>query len=375
MTATHKAVIFDAMGKAPRITRRKFLQFSALGIGSLALDPYLRGNAQAPEFPDHERLGRVCVGKVDIRTRPSVDSASVGVLYEDAVVAWLREVVGSVPMGRVSRRWVETPEGYIYAPSLQPVRNAPNPVVSELPQSSSGTGMWAEVTVPYVDIYLDNPPARSPGIKDNPRPRLYYSQVMWIDGINTGRDGRLLYRVNEKYGSPGDIFWAAADGFRPITAEEIAPINPQAENKRVEVNLDYQTLSCYEGETEVYYCLISSGGKWDSEGNQVDKWSTPVGPHPIWRKLVSIHMQGGSTGAGYDLPGIAWTSLFSGDGVAIHSTFWHNDFGVPRSHGCVNTRPEDAKWIFRWTLPEVSADPGDVTVSMPGGTIIKVVET
>jgi lipoprotein-anchoring transpeptidase ErfK/SrfK len=72
--------------------------------------------------------------------------------------------------------------------------------------------------------------------------------------------------------------------------------------------------------------------------------------------------------------GIAWTSLFSGDGVAIHSTFWHNNFGVPVSHGCVNTMPDDAKWIFRWTTPGVAYNPGDITVEMPGGTIVNVTD-
>jgi lipoprotein-anchoring transpeptidase ErfK/SrfK len=85
-------------------------------------------------------------------------------------------------------------------------------------------------------------------------------------------------------------------------------------------------------------------------------------------------MSGGTTGGGYDLPGIGWTTLFSGNGVAIHATFWHNNFGVPMSHGCVNAKPEDAKWIFRWTSPIVQSDPGDVTVSMPGGTSVKVIE-
>ncbi|MCL4560410.1 MAG: L,D-transpeptidase family protein [Chloroflexi bacterium] len=363
------------MEKSNRISRRDFLKLAGVGTAWFSLSPVMRAVAQAPVFPDGPSLGRVCVGKVDLRARPSVDSPSVGVLYQDGVVSWLREVVGPAPMGRVNRRWVETPEGYIYAPSVQPVRNMPNQPVTQLPESSGGAGMWAEVTVPYVDVVLANPPARSPSIKDNPTPRLYYSQLMWIDGIRTGSQGNILYRVNEKYGTLGDIFWADARAFRPITAEEITPIHPGVENKRIEVNVDYQTLSCYEGETEVYYCLISSGGKWDAEGNVVDKWSTPVGPHPIWRKLVSIHMLGGTTGAGYDLPGIAWTSLFSGEGVAIHSTFWHNDYGVPRSHGCVNARPEDAKWIFRWTLPVVAYDPGDMTVQMPGGTIVKVVES
>ncbi|HEX2980027.1 MAG TPA: L,D-transpeptidase [Anaerolineaceae bacterium] len=304
-----------------------------------------------------------------------MDSASVGVLYEDAVVPWLREVIGPAPLGRVNRRWVETPDGYIYTPSVQPVKYQPNQPLTQLPSSqTSGVGMWAEVSVPYVDVFLANPPARSPWLEHTNMPRLYYSQIMWIDDVQTNNQGQVLYRVNEKFGTPGDIFWAAAEAFRPLTEEELAPINPEVEDKRVEVNLDFQTMSCYEGNHEVYFCRISSGGKWDAEGNVVDKWSTPVGPHPIWRKLISIHMIGGTTGAGYDLPGIAWTTLFSGEGVAIHSTFWHNDYGVQRSHGCVNAAPDDAKWVFRWTTPQVNYDPGDMTVQMPGGTIIDIVE-
>jgi lipoprotein-anchoring transpeptidase ErfK/SrfK len=71
---------------------------------------------------------------------------------------------------------------------------------------------------------------------------------------------------------------------------------------------------------------------------------------------------------------VGWVSLFVGSGVAIHSTFWHNNFGMTMSRGCVNARPEDAKFVFRWTLPSVPYVPGDVTVSMPGGTRVEVVE-
>jgi len=87
-----------------------------------------------------------------------------------------------------------------------------------------------------------------------------------------------------------------------------------------------------------------------------------------------VHMTGGTTGGGYDLPGIGYTTLFSGDGVAVHSTFWHNSYGIPRSHGCVNARPEDARWVFRWTMPEVPYDAGDVTVSGTGSTKVLVRE-
>jgi len=137
--------------------------------------------------------------------------------------------------------------------------------------------------------------------------------------------------VNEKYGSYGDILWSLAEAFRPLTAEEIAPIAPEIEEKRVIVDITYQTLSCYEGITEVYFIRISSGALYNCVGEKVDLWATPIGNFPIWRKLVSLHMSGGTTGGGWDLPGIGWVSVFVGSGVAVHSTFWHNNFGEPMS--------------------------------------------
>lgn len=377
MTLKDNKVIFIEM--TGKITRRDFLKMSMLGMGAVSLSPWLDWSQLQLEWPDAERLGRICVGKVDIRSHPSVNAPSVGVLYEDAVVVWLREVVGEVPAGRQSSRWVETPDGYIYAPSVQPVENRPNYPVTELPETSLGQGMWAEVTVPHTQIFLEGRAPSSVWLKyaveHGVIPRLYYSQVVWVDQVKTNSAGQVLYRVNERYG-PGDLFWVAAESMRPLTEEELTPINPEVENKRVVVDVTptRQFLYCYEGNTEVYFCQISSGAKWNSAGEWVEEWGTPIGPHPIWRKTISIHMTGGQTGTGYDLPGVPWVTLFTGEGVAIHSTFWHNDYGTPRSHGCVNAAPEDAKWIFRWTMPHIPYDPGDLTVGMPGGTIIDVIE-
>ncbi len=354
------------------LSRRDFLKLAVLGLGSLALRPWRR-LAPWTTFPEDTPLGRVCIGgKVEVKARPDMDAPTVAVLYEDAVVPWRREVVGRNPY-RVSQRFVETDQGYVWAPYLQPVRFQPNRPLSAFPPYAQD-GMWVEVTVPYVDILLANPPARSPWLEHTPRPRLYYSQILWADQIKVDDEGLVWYRVGDRYGSYGDWFWARAEAFRPLTPDEITPISPEVEDKRIVVNVTYQTLSCYEGQTEVYFCRVSTGAKFNAAGEAVDEWATPLGTFPIWRKLVGVHMSGGSTGGGYDLPGIGWTSLFADNGVAIHSTFWHNNYGVPMSHGCVNARPEDAKWIFRWTSPTVPYDPGDVTVSMPGGTKVYVIE-
>lgn len=359
-----------------KLSRRNYLHLSALCLGSLALRPFGR-LYQLAQFPEGNRLGRVNAGKVELKMRPDIESQTAGTLYEDAVVPCIKESVG-VNLYRNNQRFVETPEGYIWSPYLQPVQNHTNPPVSSLPETRFGPGMWVEVSVPYVDLVLDSPPARSPGLKGRldagQLPRFYYSQLSWVVRIKIDMEGNAWYRISEPYGSYGDIFWGRGEAFHPLSRDEMAPINPEIEEKRVVVNIPYQTLSCYEKNTEVFFTRISSGALWNASSNQVDVWAIPVGNFPIWRKLVSLHMSGGTTGSGWDIPAIGWTTLFVGKGVAIHSTFWHNNFGEPMSHGCVNARPDDARWIFRWTQPVVNYDPGDVTVPWSGGTRVEVVD-
>ncbi len=358
------------------MNRRDFLKLGSLGLGAFALLPWRR-MVEGVGFPKSERLGRVTTGRMELKTRPDADSATVGVLFEDTVVPWLREVVGLQPY-RVNQRWVETPDGYLWSPEVQPVKNNPNLPVTELPQTSLGPGMWVEVSVPYVDLVLANPPARAlwlqKRLESGLPPRWVYSQVAWVDAVKTDENGQVWYRLNERFGY-GDIFWARAEAFRPVTAEEMTPISPEVEDKRVLVDIASQTMACYENGREVYFARVSTGALYNNKGARVDAWSTPPGRHRVWRKAVSLPLSGGSSAVGWDLPAVGWISLFVGSGVAIHSTYWHNNYGVPTSRGCVNARPEDAQWVFRWMLPTVPYDPGDVTVGMPGGTLVEVIES
>nr|NIR94728.1 twin-arginine translocation signal domain-containing protein [Gammaproteobacteria bacterium]NIW46920.1 twin-arginine translocation signal domain-containing protein [Gammaproteobacteria bacterium] len=259
------------MAQTQLLSRRDFLKLSASALAVIGMQPWKQRLALA-DFPQAERLGRVAVGKVDIKNRPDVESNTIGVLYEDNVVPWLRETPGRQPY-RSNQKWVETPDGYIWSPHLQPVRNDLNTPVITLPNTSLGSGMWVEVSVPYVDLILANPPARSPWLEYRleygPIPRLYYSQIVWIDGVKTDAQDNIWYRVSEPYGSYGDIFWALAEGFRPITQEEVEPISPEVEQKRIIVDVSNQSISCYEGNTEVYFARISSGAKFDAQGNEV----------------------------------------------------------------------------------------------------------
>jgi len=358
-----------------KLNRQAFLKLSALGLGNMALNPWRRLFTLI-DFPDAERLGRVCAGSVNLKAQPDDDSAIVGVLYEDTVLPWLKDVVGYHPWSYNNQHWVETPDGYIWAPHFQPVKNLKMAPVESFPTLDETPGMWVEVSIPYVDAIIDNPPVRSAWWRFRQQNgqafRFYYSQILWIDQLKTDLDGQVWYRVNERFGNPGDIFWCPGEAFRPLTSEDVSPINPDVENKRivVDINKRVQTLSCFEGDTEVYFCRVSTG-----MAEKSTPLSAPRSPgFPIWRKLFSLHM-GGSTAAGsWDVPGVGWTSLFVGDGVAIHSTYWHNKYGLPSSHGCVNVAPEDAKWIFRWTQPQVSFETGDITIVGKGSTRVTVKE-
>ncbi|MGB9640136.1 MAG: hypothetical protein ACPL4H_04440, partial [Anaerolineales bacterium] len=147
--------------KAPIINRREFLKISGYGIAGLLFGYKMRVLAEEP-FPQGEKLGRV-FSMVELKSRPDIDAQTVGVLYDDAVVVWQKEVVGRHPY-RYKQRFVETPQGYIWSSDLQPCENKINQPVEKLPDSSQGPGMWVEVTIPWVDIVLEREPI-SPGFK------------------------------------------------------------------------------------------------------------------------------------------------------------------------------------------------------------------
>jgi hypothetical protein len=378
------------------LSRRDFLKIAGAGLGALAFSPY-RSSAleyfsapkRLPQFPASAIIGRVVDPGIDLRSRPTNDpgqNTSLAKLDADTLVEWNRQVIGNVIGGLNNQRYVETPQGYIYSSVLQPTRNLPNTPTTEMPAGQPG--FWAEVTVPYVELAHEGAVA-SPWLQDhiayNFPPRLYYGQVVWMDQIRTG-NGFVEYRWNEDvnghgygYGAYGEFFWADGAGFKVLTEEDVAPISPEIDpnSKRIQVDLDRQTLSAFEDSTEVYFCRISSGLSYDPETGQVsDKLATPVGNLLTHWKIVSQNMTAGSFQSGYSTPAVPWSTMISGDGIAIHGAFWHNAFGEKRSHGCINVTPEDAKWIFRWTTPYVSLAQSEARVSLPDhGTIVVTTET
>ena len=379
------------------ISRRDFLKVSGVGLSALAFSTrnsfnleWLSSPKRLPQFPSSSIIGRVVDPDISLRSTPTNDDIAVNniiaKLGADTLLEWNREVLGNVIGGLNNQRYVETPQGYVYSSVLQPTRNLPNTPIAEMPAGLPG--FWAEVTVPYVDLAHEGAVA-SPWLQDhivyNFPPRLYYGQVVWIDQIRTA-NGFVEYRWSEDaghgygYGAYGEFFWADGAGLKVLTDADVAPINPDVapDDKRIEADLDRQTLSCFEGPTEVYFCRISSGLKqvYDPTTGEINnKLATPVGNLFTHWKIFSLNMTAGTFQSGYSTPAVPWSTMISGEGIAIHGAFWHNAFGEKRSHGCINVTPEDAKWIFRWTTPYISTQQSEMRMSLPDhGTIVVTTE-
>ena len=309
--------------KKPELKRRDFLKMGGLALGGLALKPW-QDNLLAPEYVGESgMLGRVTLDRIRIRSGPSTNAEQVGELREDQVLPWLREVVGYVE-NHPNQRWVETPLGYVWSPFLQKTYSVINTPITALPNTAAGPGMWVQTTEPVVNVQLENLVAYMPLTQRQMGtfggPRVYYSQIFWVDQTRVDNNGKVWYRLTEIVGNAGDVFWGPAEAFRPMTAEEVAPISPEVTggDKYIEVNLRLQTLSAYEYGREVFFARVSTG-RLDAE--------TPTGNNFYPRqKSISARLGGANAGAAWDLGGIGFTTLFIGSGVALHSTFWHNQY-------------------------------------------------
>jgi lipoprotein-anchoring transpeptidase ErfK/SrfK len=121
--------------------------------------------------------------------------------------------------------------------------------------------------------------------------------------------------------------------------------------KHIEVDLTNQRVYAYEGDTKVYDFLVSTG-KWGR---------TPTGEFTIWGKFRATKMSGGSKERGtyYYLPNVPYVMFFSNSeipaarGFSFHGTYWHENFGTPMSHGCINMKTEEAALLYAWADPDV----------------------
>ena len=285
---------------------------------------------------------------VPVYQQPNDKSLIVAPRYRDDIVH-IYGLVKSAYGPSYNPYWYRVWEGYIHSAHLQVVNLRLNPVLSNLPEN----GQIGEITVPFTQSWKYDTFSGWSRVY-----RLYYESTHWIVAIEEGPDKRPWYRLRDELG--GAEYLIDAQHIRPIPPEEFDPISPDVPpgKKRIEVSLMMQTLTAYEGNKIVLQTKISSGeSSYQTSPDEIPT-VTPKGTFHVQNKMPSKHMGNGVPHAdpndpnAYELPGVPWVSFFEPiTGVACHGTYWHNNFGVPMSHGCVNMRNDDAKWLYRWTTP------------------------
>ncbi len=311
---------------------------AAAGGGKLTLPRALAQEADAPRWHG-EPLARIAQAWQNARAEPTTDADVVAELRRDDLVRVRRALKGQQVFWNADT-WLETDKGYLYASLVQPLRfHLPQPPVAEL-----GEGRWAELIVPYSDSY-DSTDVADP---EAGKGRVYYGSAYRVVGLETGTDGRSYYRIKEQY----QTIYIAATHLRLMTDAELAPLSHEvpAEEKKLVIDLPTQTITAYEYGEAVWSHLVSSG---------IEGYSTPEGTHFVWDKRISERMVASTASDDpdfYNLPGVPFVCYFTGEWVATHGTYWHNDYGRPRSHGCVNLPPDAARWVWRWTTPHYPLD-------------------
>lgn len=336
------------------LSRNGFLKLAGAALAAALLPAELTASGKSGPT-----LGRVVNGALTVFEQPSFTSRQAAQYWQDMVLPIARRVNGESSDRFGPEWWQIGNEGYAHAAGLQPVQIRFQEPVEDL----RFTGSLAEVAVPFVDVYQD---FSTESLRIY---RYYYGSTHWVNKLVWDREERPWYRVyDDKF--PERERWAPADRLHVFTDEELAPISPEvpAEEKRIEVYLEEQRLAAFEGDSQVFEALVSTG---DYVTNQ--KYQTPKGSYLIWLKRPSQHMMPWDrTFGSYDLPGVPWVSYFAQRAVAFHGAYWHNAFGRIRSHGCVNLTPEDARWIYLWSTP-VMQPFNELQYAETGGTRVVVI--
>ena len=264
-------------------------------------------------------------------------------LYWHDLVVPITNTTISEDEAAYNRVWYQLEDdGYVYSGSIQPVRTTLNQ-----PEHISLAGALGEISVPFTEARLE--PAQNAEVLY----RMYYETVHWVKASAVDPlDGSIWYALlDDKF---QQLYYVPGAHVRLLPDSELAPLSRHIpdEDKRIEVNLPGQLLMAYEENRLVYATRVSTGGRLRS-----GTYTTPEGEYITYHKRPTRHMAAGDlASSGFDLPGVPWVTYIKENGTSFHGTYWHNDYGRPRSHGCINMTPQAAKWLYRWTTPSVPPD-------------------
>jgi hypothetical protein len=342
------------------LTRRRALQLMAVAAVTAVANPVVNALANATHVPEPvnhalpltpepmgdntwQLYGRA-IHTVTVYEDADAKSKRVRTYARDESFPILEEI--QAPFSAHNTRWYHLEEGYVHSAWVLPIQRYPlQPFIQDIGE----WGLWGEVASIYTEGYTQ--PSRNAARKY----RFYGGCVFYVIETAVDEQGEGWYKVFDDYPPRQNTNhqWVLAQDIRRIPRAEITPIHPFVGNKRIEVDLERQSLACFEGNTLVFQTLVASG--------LAGYHATPTGEHCVLLKQASRHMSNvpypdmtlpaSDPSDIFDLPGIPWNVFFDLEGRAIHGAYWHNDFGVRRSHGCLNVGMKAAQWIYRWVYP------------------------
>ena len=339
----------------PQISRREFLKLAGAGTLAFALSDLRLDHALGA--PAEIKQGRITWSGIPLYDAPAFQANQIHHFGADKVI----EIIGIEENGEQGNPynsvWYKVDNGYTYSGWIQPVETNYQKPVFALPEK----GQVGEITVPFCDTKKDPYTYAERGY------RIYYGSTHWVKKVIVQRDEKSIwYQIYDFHLKRN--YYVASHDMRLIPNEELTTLSPEVpdEQKRIVVDLSTQLVTAFEGEKLVFSQRCASG---------VRGTDTPKGEFRTYHKGPSVHMTNEGDAVEnesvYSLPGVPWCSFFTGAGNAFHGAYWHNDYGRPRSHGCVNLPSEAAKFLYRWSKPVVPADSD--YIHLPGeGTIVQI---
>ncbi len=332
------------------MNRRDFLKFSSIALIGVAL-PHPDGD-QPVSTPPPASLGRIAGGwRQPVRDEAKLNGKIIVYKAYDEVIPLLSTVTGGAPWPS-NPIWYQTTEGYIHSAFVQPVENQP----ASGPAPVTPPGIWLQVSVPIAATRLS---PNAPWVLR----KIYYGSVYRAVDVVQDEVGQWWYRLQDGITySPGP--YVLATSLRYLSPDALTPISFERTDKSIIVDIAKQELTCFEGDTPIFSARTATGYAPNY---------TPRGEYEVLRKSHTSYMIGGEGADHYDLPGVSFPTYFTRSAIAVHGTYWHNDNGRPRSHGCVNVINDAAQFVFRWTSPAVPYDQHEIAVVRGEGTKVVVV--
>jgi len=159
--------------------------------------------------------------------------------------------------------------------------------------------------------------------------------------VRIGRHDRLLLKASAR-----------------VVALATPPAGVESDEKWVDVDLAHQVMVAYEGKRPVLATLVSTANR-----------STPQGTFRIYKKRANTPLRSRPRAIGKYWMEVPWVMTIFGS-IAIHPSYWHDEFGTTASHGCVNLTPADARWLWSWSDPQLP--PGWASIDQSPGTLVRI---